>query len=125
VAKARAIFRAFHYRGRPYDFDFDFQTDSKLVCSELIYKAYESEPHIVGLALPLQEILGRQVSTPNDMVRMFDEEYGKKTQQLDFVLFLDANETRKAAYRSDEKVFRKSWKRPKWHILVADNAPSQ
>ncbi len=121
VAKARAVFRAFHYMGRPYDFDFDFQTDSSLVCTELIYKAYESEPHIAGLALPLQEILGRKVTTANDIARLFDDEYGTETGQLDFVLFLDANETRKAAFRSDENAFRESWKRPKWHILMADN----
>ena len=125
VAQARAVLRAFLYRGRPYDFDFDFQTDSSLVCTELIYKAYEPEPHIAGLALPLQEILGRQVTTANHMVRMFDEEYGKKTQQLDLILFLDANETHKAAYRSRVKAFRGSWKRPKWHILVAENTPPQ
>ncbi len=39
--KAQAILRAFHYAGRPYDFNFDFGTDAELVCTELIYKAYE------------------------------------------------------------------------------------
>ena len=30
---ARAIERAFGYHARPYDFDFDFYTDTSLVCS--------------------------------------------------------------------------------------------
>jgi hypothetical protein len=43
-ARAVALLRAFHYAGRPYDFDFDFLTDASLVCSELVYKAYEPGP---------------------------------------------------------------------------------
>ena len=125
LAKARAVLRAFHYKGRPYDFDFDFRTDSKLVCTELIYKAYEPEPHIAGLMLPLQEILGREVMTANDLVRLFDKEYETETRQLDLVVFLDGDETDKKAYLNTPQAFRKSWKRPKWHILVADDALSQ
>ena len=41
VEKAQALLRAFHFIGRPYDFNFDFLTDATLVCTELVYKAYE------------------------------------------------------------------------------------
>ena len=30
--RAQALCRAFHYAGRPYDYNFDFATDSELVC---------------------------------------------------------------------------------------------
>ena len=56
--KAAALLRGFQYAGRPYDFDFDFRTDAALVCSELVYKAYEPGPGRPGLRLPLRSVLG-------------------------------------------------------------------
>lgn len=116
--KAQAILRAFHYSGRPYDFNFDFQTDSALVCSELIYKAYEPGGGMKGLRFPVSEVLGRKVSTPNNMVRQFDEQSGKDEAQADFVLFLDGFEKEKRAVESTADKFRASWQRPNWHILI-------
>jgi hypothetical protein len=118
--KALAILRAFQYSGRPYDFNFDFQTDSSLVCSELIFKVYEPGGGMKGLQFPVSEVLGRKVSTPNSMVRQFDEQYGKKGAQADFVLFLDGFEKEKRAVESTEDKFRSSWQRPNWHILIQD-----
>lgn len=40
---AAAIKRALKYHGRPYDFGFDFFTDDKLVCTELLYRAYHPD----------------------------------------------------------------------------------
>lgn len=116
--KALAMLRAFHYWGRPYDFNFDFATDSSLVCSELIYKAYEPAPGIKGVKFPLSEIMGRKVSTPNAMVRQFDEQYGRTDAQSDFVLFLDRFEKERRAVESTCEQFKKSWRRPNWHILI-------
>ena len=120
--KAIAIERAFHYSGRPYDFNFDFLTDAELVCTELVYKAYEAKQNYTGLTFPLQEVVGRKVTTANDIARMFDEEYGKSNQQLDFIAFYDGHERQKKAIRSDVNTFRESWKRPKWFIWVQDTA---
>lgn len=116
--KAQAILRAFHYSGRPYDFNFDFQTDSALVCSELIFKVYEPGGGMKGMRFPLSEVLGRTVSTPNNMVRQFDEQWGKDGAQADFVLFLDGFEKEKRAAESTLEKFRTSWQRPNWHILI-------
>jgi hypothetical protein len=118
--KAQAIVRAFHYSGRPYDFNFDFQTDSALVCSELIFKAYEPGGGMKGIVFPITEVLGRKVSTPNGMVRQFDEQLGGQAAQADFVLFLDGFEKEKRAVDSTVEQFRTSWKRPNWHILIQD-----
>ncbi|MCL7489383.1 MAG: hypothetical protein M8357_14550 [Desulfobulbaceae bacterium] len=115
---AQAIIRAFHYSGRPYDFNFDFRTDSALVCSELIYKAYEQSEDSAGLSLPLTEVLKRPILSPNEMARLFDEEYGKKGHQFTMVSFLDGNEKELKAVESDVENFRKSWKRPKWYIWL-------
>ena len=73
---ARAIERAFGYAGRPYDFDFDFYTDTSLVCSELVYKAYEPREDARGLTFQLESIVGRMTLGPNTMVRQFQREDG-------------------------------------------------
>lgn len=120
--KAEALLRAFHYSGRPYDFNFDFRTDSSLVCSELVYKVYEPAPGMAGVRFPLVNMMGRPVSTPNDMVRQFDEQYGKPGQQIDFVLFLDGSEKTNSAAEADVAEFLRSWQRPKWHVLTQNSS---
>lgn len=112
-AKAIAIARAFGYSGRPYDFNFDFHTDTALVCSEVVYKAYEG-----SVSLPLSTTMRRLNTPPNDIVREFDETYGTSRQQFDFVLFLDGHERAKKAVAADVGEFRRSWKRAKWHIVT-------
>jgi len=121
--KAHAIMRAFYYSGRPYDFNFDFETDAALVCSELIFKAYEPGGAMKGMRLPVTEVMGRKVSTPNNMVRQFAEQSGSPAPQADFVLFLDGYERQKRALESTEDQFRASWQRPNWHILIQDAPP--
>ena len=115
---AQAIVRAFHYSGRPYDFNFDFLTDAKLVCSELVYKSYEPSAGMKGLRLPLEEVMGHKVTPPNAFARQFDEQLGTPEQQFDFVMFLDGNEKDGKADEVGVESFRKSWPRPKWHIFV-------
>lgn len=118
VEKARAIVRAFGYAGRPYDFNFDFQSDETLVCSELVYKAYEPVKGFKGLKFPLQTMVGRVLSSPNGMVQQFDKEYGTKDQQSDLAVFLDGHEKENKAVKAGVKVFRKSWQRPKWNVFL-------
>lgn len=118
ISKAQAILRAFSYVGRPYDFNFDFLTDAEMVCTELVYKAYEPGLSTMGLHFPLRDVLGRKLMTANDMAKVFHQEYGSQKQQLDFILFLDGDERENVAYLSNVERFRKSWKRPKWHVLA-------
>jgi hypothetical protein len=122
VEKAAALLRAFGYAGRPYDFDFDFRTDAALVCSELVYKAYEPGPGRRGLRLPLVEVLGRPVLPPNDIVRVFDGELGTPGSQLELVRFLDGRQAAGRAVERDGDAFRQSWRRPKWGTVAAEPA---
>lgn len=115
---AMAIFRAFRYWGRPYDYNFDFLTENSLVCSELVYKVYEPGKHSKGLSLPLEKILDHMVTPVNAFARQFARNFGTDGQQTDLILFLDGFEKSKTAKPSDLAAFMKSWKRPKWHILV-------
>ena len=120
-AVAGAILNAFHYRGRPYDFNFDFRTDSELVCSELIFKAYQTSGDAEGLSLPLSDILGRPIISPNEIAELSYKEYGLEEQQFVFVAFLDGNEKELRAIESNVEQFRQSWKRPKWSVWIQEN----
>jgi hypothetical protein len=116
--KAIAIVRAFGYAGRPYDFEFDFLSDDALVCSELVFKAYEPGAEMKGLALEVQELAGRRIVPPNEIVRQWSREAGAGEAQFDFVLFLDGSEKGRTATRATEAALRESWARPKWHIVT-------
>lgn len=118
LEKAVAILRAFHYAGRPYDFNFDFATDAELVCTELVFKAYEPARGVRGLNLPLEEMLGRQLLPANRIARQFDEQHGTTNAQFQFVAFLDGHERAGRAVEASEAEFRASWRRPKWHVVV-------
>ncbi len=107
-----AVERAFHYHGRPYDFDFDFLSDSALVCSELVWKGYQE-----ALDLPLVPIAGRLVLPPTEIVRKFDRELGTPRQELDFVCFLDGLEAEGRAVERGAEELRRSHLRPKWDFL--------
>ncbi len=116
LEKAKAIARAFAYQGRPYDFDFDFLSDSGLVCTELVWKSYARSADMKGLAFPLVEVAGRQTLPANELVKRFDLELDSPARQLDFVAFLDGREGLAAAVLADVAAFRKSHERLKWDV---------
>jgi hypothetical protein len=119
VETAQALRRAVGYAERPYDFEFDFRTDAALVCTEVVYKAYEPAAGMRGLRWAVPEVLGRPVLPPNDLARQFDAAVGTPDQQLDLVLFLDGQERGGTATEGDLDAFRQSWRRPKWHGLAS------
>ena len=116
VEKARAVEQAFRYQGRPYDFDFDFFSDSTLVCTELVYKSYAPQAGLKGLKLDLVDVAGRRTLPANELVRLFDAELDRPDRQLDFVAFLDGREKDKSAVEADAAALRASWKRVKWDV---------
>ncbi len=114
--KARAIERAFKYLGRPYDFDFDFFSDSTLVCTELVYKAYQPGADVKGVSIDLVDVAGRRTLPANELVKRFDAEGASDARQFDFVVFLDGREKEGRAVAADEAALRASWRRLKWDI---------
>ncbi|ATB27459.1 YiiX/YebB-like N1pC/P60 family cysteine hydrolase [Melittangium boletus] len=116
VDKARAIARAFHLQGRPYDFNFDFFSDASLVCTELVYKSYAPSQEMKGVRIGLVDVAGRRTLPANEFVRLFDAEYDRPDRQLDFVAFLEGREQEQDAVEGDEASFRRSWRRVKWDI---------
>ncbi|MBL8954345.1 MAG: protein tyrosine phosphatase [Myxococcaceae bacterium] len=116
LEKARAVEHAFRYVGRPYDFDFDFFSDSTLVCTELVYKSYAPAADQKGISMSLVDVAGRRTLPANEIVKLFDQQLGKPEQQLDFVLFMDGNEKQGLCSAGTVDEFRKSWQRMKWDI---------
>lgn len=116
LEKARAIEAAFKLHGRPYDFDFDFLSDSTLVCTELVYKSYAAGADRKGLKVDLIDVAGRRTLPANELIKLFDRELDSSDRQLDFVAFLDGREHEQRAVEADATALRSSWRRLKWDI---------
>jgi len=60
-----AIERVVKHEGKMYNFDFDFFTSDRLVCTEVVYRAYDG---VEGFHLPLIERAGRHTLTAEDIL---------------------------------------------------------
>lgn len=110
----KGVLRSFENYGKPYDYNFDFETRDEIVCSELVYDAYLPSFDKKGINFELSITSGRKMISPNDMVKKFYEEKGTVNQALDFVYFIDGNESLGRAFVKDESAFVTSWTRPKF-----------
>lgn len=104
----QAILKAFEYNSRDYDFNFDFFTDDKIVCSELIYRAYHPM-----LTMDNETVLGKTVITPLGLGRKCTREHGQPGGQLEFVLFLDTAAGQSSAHFARMQNCAPSMDRPK------------
>jgi hypothetical protein len=75
---AEAIDEAFGHVGKAYDFEFDFNTTSRIVCTELIYRSYHRR---AGIEFPLVKRLGRFTLTCDDIMNLFLEWWDRKTAE--------------------------------------------
>lgn len=64
--RAQAISRAIGHEGKEYDFSFDFTTSDRLVCTEVIYRAYDG---IEGISFALAPRAGRMTLAAEDIVQ--------------------------------------------------------
>ncbi len=64
---ARALCRGFLHEGKPYDFSFDFARSDRLVCTEVVYRAYDG---VGAIQLPLVRRLGRLTLSGDDLIQM-------------------------------------------------------
>jgi 1-acyl-sn-glycerol-3-phosphate acyltransferase len=94
-------------KGKPYDFDFDFFSTDKLVCTEVVYQAYQGSLHF-----ELPEIMGRRTLPALEIVRLWDGGRGKPDAPLAFVAFLDGDEATGTAKDAGEDALRESITRP-------------
>ncbi|MDQ5893149.1 MAG: hypothetical protein QG640_160 [Patescibacteria group bacterium] len=102
----QAVMRSFEQVGKPYDYNFDFDTSDALVCSELVYNSYfESLPHKKGLHFETSLVSGRRMVSPLDIAHKYVNERNTDSAELSFVYFLRGNEETQKATRSTETEF--------------------
>lgn len=101
-----ALQRAFEHFGKPYDFDFDFDTRDALVCSELVYDAYfPKEPEKKGIKFTTSLVNGRKMVSPLDIANKYASDKNAGTTALDFVYFIGSDEETKATHILTEADF--------------------
>jgi hypothetical protein len=62
---SNAIERALLHEGKQYNFDFNFFNSDRIVCTELIYRAYDG---LEALEFPLRERAGRKTLSAEDLL---------------------------------------------------------
>ena len=70
---ARALTRIVGFEGMLYNFDFDFFRSDRLVCTEVVYRAYDG---IGSINIPLQERSGRPTLSAEDLLDLAVEGNG-------------------------------------------------
>jgi uncharacterized protein YycO len=62
-----ALARCFAHEGKAYDFDFDFRRADRLVCTEVIYRAFDG---VGSINIPLVQRAGRPTLSGSDLIQM-------------------------------------------------------
>lgn len=71
---SQAISRVVKHVGKGYNFDFDFFRSDRLVCTELIYRAFDG---IAGFDIPLTERMGMKTLSAEDLLDLtLDTDWG-------------------------------------------------
>lgn len=80
----KAIANAFQQLGKPYDYNFDFNTTDKVACTELIFHSFYHSQVIMT-----HESYGRPFTTPSQIARDHELMGDATGVRLDFVLKMD------------------------------------
>ena len=67
---AKGLARCLAHEGKPYDFDFDFRRSDRLVCTEVVYRAFDG---LGTVHLPLVSRAGRPTLSGSDLIQMARE----------------------------------------------------
>ncbi len=113
--KKEIIARAFSHAGKPYDFDFDFFSSDKLVCTEVVYRSCSG-----FIDVPLSDILGRKTLPALEIVRYWTTPEG--AAKLEFVAFLDGDDRTGTSTERDAAALAETLGRPAFTFLQSGNS---
>ena len=109
----KALCRALSHYGKGYDFDFDFETTDTLVCTELVFRAYDGI-----LEIPrMRTIMGKKRLPAGDYVRMWAQGRATGRPQLQLVRFLDFDETDGVAREADAETLLETLDRTRFTFI--------
>ena len=117
---AACVARAMRHHGKPYDFDFDFLSADRLVCTELVYRAYQG-----SVTFELVEILGRPTLPAIQILEKWNAERGLEEAQLEVICFLDSNEAQGRAEVGDTARLLETLDRPGLTVLQGHGGSSR
>jgi hypothetical protein len=113
-----ALEKTFAHVGKPYDFNFDFDTRDALVCSELVYDVYFPRgEEKQGLRFETSVVNGRKIVSPMDMAYKYAHERNESSAELSFVYFLRGSEDTQTAHVAEEQDFVESLTWSKFSFL--------
>ncbi len=101
---SQAIYQSFEYLHTPYDFNFDFSTDTTLACTELVYLIYDDSE-----LFPINELFGKPFSTANEIAEYYNANYGTDRLKLQYVFFYDGEKAYGPGNHTGHEEFRESW----------------
>ncbi len=103
------IYKSFAYVSKPYDYNFDFSTDSVIACTELVYKVYENSS-----LFPVNYMFGKPFSTANEIAEYCDANYNDPELKLALIYIFDGENGYTAENDTAHVIFRKSWNESLW-----------
>jgi len=110
----RSLEKAIWYFGTPYDFIFNFYSNTNVICSELVLKSYSKDfKNDEWLSIKLEKLRLSLIYPPNNFVNKIELD-----KKLKFVMFLDSIEKTWKNFISDEKEFYNSIKRSRFSLML-------
>ncbi|MBU1013681.1 MAG: hypothetical protein KKG99_11805 [Bacteroidetes bacterium] len=106
---AEAIYKTFGFVSKPYDYNFDFSTDTEIACTELVYRAYENSN-----LFPLSSMFGKPFITANEIAEYYDSNYGNPELKLSLIYIYNGENGYTAENDTAHLIFRKSWNESLW-----------
>ena len=122
------------FHGRPYDWEFNFETDNAIVCTELLFKSWGATNNFLGTEGDIKDgftwklitLMGRKTLPANSIAEQFsitnvNGEFKsmrasnlQPLRPLKFVAFIDSLEETGESFFSNEKEFLKTWNRSQY-----------
>ncbi|MHC5111984.1 MAG: YiiX/YebB-like N1pC/P60 family cysteine hydrolase [Planctomycetota bacterium] len=97
---AQAMIRAMDMHGLPYDYDFNFSSGDKIVCTELIYRAFYDL-----LDLTLVDGVKPAILPADELVKKYAAERAHPDGEFEFVLFAGNDSPEIATGQEGERAF--------------------